>query len=351
MTVPGSIALCVPVVGLLWALPASGAPPYPGSRWRPPSAQVKAAWSSAKLALAKRRWRALGTTGLMVIHRGRAAISWGDVSRRVKTHSVRKSLLSALYGAYVGRGKIDISKTMLELNIDDKQGLSATERAARISDLLKGRSGIYHPAAAETKSMRKRRPPRGSHGRDSFWYYNNWDFNALGTIFRKLTGKDIFSAFYQDIARPIAMQDFRARDGRYAFHKCSRHPAYVFYMSVRDRARFGLLMLRKGRWRGRQIVPRSWIAESTRSYSRAKRGVGYGYMWWVATSKRFHFQTPLGPGAYSARGVGGQFIIVAPARDLVIAHATDLAAGHKKTNRREFNTILKLIVEAMPGRL
>src|SRR5215207_10720892 len=53
---------------------------------------------------------------------------------------------------------------------------------------------IYHGAAYETFDMARARPPRGSHAPGEFWYYNNWDFNALGTIYTRLTGEDIFEA-------------------------------------------------------------------------------------------------------------------------------------------------------------
>jgi len=35
------------------------------------------------------------------------------------------------------------------------------------------------------------REPRGSHGPGTFWLYNNWDFNALGTIYEQETGEDL----------------------------------------------------------------------------------------------------------------------------------------------------------------
>lgn len=44
--------------------------------------------------------------------------------------------------------------------------------------------------------MKDARPPRGSHPPGTFWYYNNWDFNVLGTIFIQLTGEDIFQAIF-----------------------------------------------------------------------------------------------------------------------------------------------------------
>ena len=82
-------------------------------------------------------------------------------------------------------------------------------------DLLRARSGVYLAAAGEVDAMRDARPPRGSHAPGTFWYYNNWDFNVLGTIYRRVTGEDIFQAIEAHIAKPIGMQDYRPGDGQY----------------------------------------------------------------------------------------------------------------------------------------
>jgi CubicO group peptidase (beta-lactamase class C family) len=97
----------------------------------------------------------------------------------------------------------------------------------------------------------------------TFWFYNNWDFNVLGTIFEKKTGMKIGEAFYKRIALPIGMQDFRPEDVYYLGGTVSVHSAYHFEMTARDLARFGLLYLRQGRWNNLQIVPESWIEKST----------------------------------------------------------------------------------------
>src|SRR4029434_4997142 len=132
----------------------------------------------------------------------------------------------------------------------------------RVIDLLQARSGVYLPAAAEAKEMRDARPARASHAPGTFWYYNNWDFNVLGTIFRQATGEDIFKAIDQRIARPIGMQDYRPKDGVYGLEVYSVHPAYGFRVSARDLARFGLLYLHRGRWRDKQLIPQSWVEAS-----------------------------------------------------------------------------------------
>ncbi len=99
-------------------------------------------------------------------------------------------MLNSLYGIYVGKGVIDTSMTLRKLNIDDvKPSLTETEKSARIADLLKSRSGVYHNDAAVSEGMAAGQPERGSHQPGGVFYYNNWDFNVLGTIFEQLTGR------------------------------------------------------------------------------------------------------------------------------------------------------------------
>ena len=53
--------------------------------------------------------------------------------------------------------------------------------------------------------MDELRPARFSHAPGTFWYYNNWDFNALGAIYEHAAGDSVFGAFNREIARPIGM--------------------------------------------------------------------------------------------------------------------------------------------------
>jgi CubicO group peptidase (beta-lactamase class C family) len=194
----------------------------------------------------------------MVIYKGAVLASWGDVEARYICHSIRKSLLSGLYGAAIEDKTINPKTTLSQLSIDDiPPTLSYNEKRATIADLLKARSGVYHKAAAETVSMKRKRPERESHKAGTYFYYNNWDFNALGTIYSKLTEKDIFVAFDQVFAQPLHMQDYLPSHGKLCYERdLSIHPAYHFRMSARDLARFGLLYARGGIWDGVRIIPR-----------------------------------------------------------------------------------------------
>src|SRR5262249_32987515 len=128
--------------------------------------------------------RGYAPTAVMIVQDGGVIAAWGDVAHRVNVRSIRKSLLSALYRVALAEDKIDPTRTLAGLGIDDRApSLSDVERQATIRDLLMARSGIYHPAAYEAPDQKTRRPPRGSHTPGSFWYYNNWDFKALGFIY------------------------------------------------------------------------------------------------------------------------------------------------------------------------
>ncbi len=287
-------------------------------------------WSPAKLAAARQVASAIGSAAVMVVDRGVVIAAWGDVDRKYRCHSMRKSLISALFGIAVDRGQIDLAATLAELSIDDNPpALTTEEKRATVGDLITARSGIYHVALSESREMRNKRPARHSHPPGTFWYYNNWDFNALGTIYEKCTGMGIFEAFHREIALPLDMQAYAVSDGRYRTGPASVHPTYQFRMSTRDLARFGLLYLRRGRWGERVVISPEWIAVSTRPHSVAGAGRGYGYMWWTVAAGGALPNVRIPEVAYYAAGYRGHRMILFPGRDLLAVHRvnTDLPEG------------------------
>ena len=258
---------------------------------------------------------------------------------------MRKSFLSALYGAPVRSGAIRLDATMAELGIDDVPPLSAAEKKATVRDCLKARSGVYHPAWYETAGMKALKPPRFSERAGTHWYYNNWDFNVAGTIFEHATGRKIFEAIQEDIAGPIGMEDYSPADGKYERGEDSIHPAYPFRVTARDLARFGLLMLHRGQWNGRRVIDADWVDESTRYHSDAAlySSDGYGYMWWVARNFNKFPHLPgveLPEGTYSARGAGGHFVLILPAYHMVIVHRVDTDISGRSVSNEAMSCLL-----------
>jgi CubicO group peptidase (beta-lactamase class C family) len=305
----------------------------------------QAGWSRDKLAQAHDFARNIGTASLVVVQHGRIVDCWGDITSKFELHSMRKSLLNSLIGIAVAADKINLDATIGSLGIDDvAPSLSVSEKQATIRDLLESRSGVYHPALYETEGEKRRRPPRGSHPPGTFWYYNNWDFNVLGTIYERAVNESIFGSFQEHIANPLGMQDYRPQDGQYIRGATSRYPAYLFSMNALDLARFGLLYLRSGLWQNRSIVPAAWVKASTTSWSEvsSRFGIGYGYLWWVPDQPVNLMN--LSSGGFWADGYRGQFILVDPVNDLVVVHQT----GSGFVDDRQMGYLMGQLLAAAP---
>lgn len=286
-----------------------------------------------------------GTTGLVVVVNGKIIYTYGDIKQVSYTASCRKSVLSMLYGKYVTNGTIKLDETIGQLGIDDIQELLPQEKEATVYDLITARSGVYHPASNPGGIPEGKKYERGTTPHGTKFVYNNWDFNVAGTVFTLKTGQDIYDAFEHDLAIPIGMEDFNRKQHKLSGNaKVSKHLAYYLHFSTRDMARLGQLMLQKGRWNDKQLVPEEWVARSTSVISPLDNNLhcGYGILWWLLRDKMYPEQFK---GAYSAEGMYGQYITVFPAMNMVVAHKS---AGNakKRTSARQYRQILRMIVEA-----
>ncbi|QCK14450.1 serine hydrolase domain-containing protein [Mangrovivirga cuniculi] len=298
-----------------------------------------------------------GSSSLLILVDGQIVYEYGDTKKPHTIHSIRKAMLNSLYGIAIDDGLIDTTMTLGELEIDDiDPGLTETELQATVADLLKSRSGIYHHAAAVSEGMLAKMPPRGTHKPGEHYYYNNWDFNVLGYILEKRTGKKIYDLFYEQIAVPTGMQHYKANyvsidgevenmeipdtDGFYMFENSkSKYPAYHFRLSSRDMARYAQLYLNKGTWNGNQIVPEDWIDASTQPISVYDPGYGiaYGMLWNVLMktenrSSRSFFHT----------GTGIHMLAVYPASKMVLIHRVD-TENEYTFNKGDFYRMISLV--------
>jgi CubicO group peptidase (beta-lactamase class C family) len=291
------------------------------------------------------------STGVVVAERGRVVFSFGDIEELSYLASVRKSILAMLYGPWVENGTIDLDWTLEDIGMDDIGGLLPVERQATIDHLVTARSGVYHPASNGGDNLADA-PERGSQEPGSYMLYSNWDFNAAGAVFEQLTGRDIYDEAQAQIATPIGFEDWdRSAQRKSGNLSISRNPAYHFWISTRDMARIGHLMLNEGAWDGRQVISRDWARrivsvvtplEEMNPVGRRDGYFGYGYMWWV-----FDGPTAVGPfeGAYTGRGAVGQWITVLPAIDLVIAHKTNNAYG-RTTAWDSWHRLIEMLLDA-----
>lgn len=308
---------------------------FVGESWQKYASVEDAGFSQEKLELLTQYIDRVGeTTGMVVIHGGKIVYEYGDLSEVSYLASVRKSVLAMLYGKYVDNGVIDLDTSLEQMDIDDNLGLLPLEKEATIEHLITARSGVYHPAAnggydESFAAMRGQFKPGEN------FVYNNWDFNTAGYVLEKLSGQSIYQEIEQQLAIPLGFQDWHIENQK-KYHKDSRsqYPAYHMYLSTRDMAKIGQLILQQGRWNEKQVISKQWIEKITTPVSsveevrtrygqpgKYKPDFAYSYMWWnfneLESDSRYK-------DSLHASGWGGQFITIIPELDLVVAHKASL---------------------------
>jgi len=255
-----------------------------------------------------------------------------DRSSRFVSQSVGKSVVSILIGAAVARGKIasvtdPVTKYLPELgqsgyrNVTIKQTLQmatgvdysedyrdSTSGAARIgAALVTGRPGFDE----FVRSMKTTAVAPGTK-----FQYQSVNTQLLGMLLERVTGMTLAKW-----AEEVLWSRLGAESDAF-FYQAKSQPGTCafacFNATLRDYGRIGLLMLNRGSVNGRQVVPASWVEESTTADADYLRPggaglFGYGYQWWIP---------PGSDGAFMAIGIFGQSIYVNPARRIVIVQTS-----------------------------
>jgi CubicO group peptidase (beta-lactamase class C family) len=105
------------------------------------------------------------------------------------------------------------------------------------------------------------------------------------------------------------------------------------FINTYDHARFGLLFLRKGKWKDRQILSENWVKAVQQPSDAFK---SYGFMWWL-NAEGMYKDAP--SSIYLAEGFGGNFVVVDNEHDLVI-----VARWLEPSSLNEF---LKLVIASV----
>jgi len=307
-------------------------------------------WNENKLNRAIEYAQEIGTFSLIIQTNDEIVASYGDIDSLSRIHSIRKAILMALISQHLD--KINLQSSLAEINIDDFPiPLTKLQKTTKIIHLLRSTSGINHPAVSQVGNAQMLR--------DSLlgllpnkpgikWAYNNWDYNALTTIFEQLSGLTVSKAFEQGIANPLDIKHFDS------FYKrdstLSIHAKVGFRLSTRDMAKFGQLFLNNGIWNGKEIIQKNWIENITNDYiiNRIPKKERYaqGYLWWLPSDD---YATGIPNGSYLTTGTAGQRILVIPEWNTVIAHKTMTEIPSKErtpVSSREFEQLIVLIKKA-----
>ncbi len=228
-------------------------------------------------------------------------------------YSLSKSFTSTAVGLAVAEGKLSVDDPVLKFFPEDAPGEpSKNLKLMRVSDLLRMSTGHQaEPSRPKDKpwtaSFLAQAVPNkpGTH-----FLYNTSATYMLSAIVQKATGQTVLDYLRPRLFEPLGIE----------------HPTWEaspqgisaggYGLSVRteDIAKFGQLYLQKGKWNGKQLVPESWVKAATArqtsngSDPKSDWEQGYGYQFWRCRH-----------GAYRGDGAFGQYCIVLPEQDAVIA--------------------------------
>jgi len=142
------------------------------------------------------------------------------------------------------------------------------------------------------------------------FFYNTGALALVSAILRKATGIPFEEFVRVNLFEPLGIT--RVAWDRYWGEADA---GGGLHLRPRDMAKIGQLVLSSGRWNGRQIVSKAWIAESTAFKFKATDGQSYGYLWWLGRAKVNGREIDW----IGALGRGGQSIRIVPELDLIVA--------------------------------
>ena len=258
----------------------------------------------------------------MVVRHGRViGEGWWKPQQAGEAHilnSVSKSFTSTAIGLAIEDGKLGLDDVVMKFFPDEApENPSENLKAMKVRDLLTMTCGheteperggddgptvkrfLAHPVPYEP----------GTH-----FQYNTMGTYVLSAILTKVTGETVLDYLKPRLFAPLGIEDPKWE----ASKEGNSLGGYGLYLKTEDIAKFGQLYLQKGKWQGKQLVPEKWVelasAKQVPNDGAAHAGIGndwtqgYGFQFWRCTHDGFR-----------GDGAGGQFCVVMPEQDVVVA--------------------------------
>lgn len=245
-----------------------------------------------------------------------------DAQTRHELYSLSKSFTSTAVGLAIAEGKLSLDDPVLKFFPDEApEKPSNNLKAMRVHDLLRMSTG--HQTEPRLFSARG---PRLESEQESWvkkflahdvpfkpgthFLYNTAATYMQSAIVQKVTGQTVLDYLRPRLFEPLGIENPTWGTSPQGITL----GGYGLSIRTEDIARFGQLYLQKGQWNGRQLVPAAWVAAATArqtsngSNPNSDWDQGYGYQFWRSRH-----------GAYRGDGAFGQFCIVLPKKDAVLA--------------------------------
>ena len=279
------------------------------------------------------KWRG-GPAG-MIIKDGYIIAEWGDTKRVDMTFSVTKSYLSTIAGLAWDRGLISSVDDPVQNYVWDGGHFDGNHnRKINWSHLLNQSSdwsgqlwGGYDwndrpPREGDIDDWRFRQLNEPG----TVMEYNDVRVNLLAYSLLQVWRRPLPQILKDEIMDPIGASptwrwygyenSWTVVDGiKMQSVSGGGHSGGGIFINTEDHARFGLLFLRNGKWKDKQILSPSWIEQAT---TPSPANPSYGYMWWLNSQTKNERMSNLSNNGYYAAGFGGNYIIVEPDYNVVI---------------------------------
>lgn len=254
---------------------------------------------------------------------------------RHELYSLSKSFTSTAVGIAIGEGKLSLDDVVVETFKEDAPSeISANLKSMRLRDLLRMSAGHQKEVSSSAdvispKTFMANPVPfkPGTH----FLYNTPATFMASAMV-HKATGQSTLEYLKPRLFDPLGIVEPTWDTNSQGVSL----GGYGLNLRTEDIAKFGQLYLQKGNWHGKQLVPASWVAEATSlqtsngSNPKSDWDQGYGYQFWRCRNN-----------AYRGDGAFGQYCIVMPEQDTVIAITSGLG---------DMQAVLNLVWdEILPG--
>jgi CubicO group peptidase (beta-lactamase class C family) len=288
----------------------------------------------------------------LIIRNGYIVAQWGDLKRVDMTFSVTKSYLSTVAGLAVDSRLIKSVDDAVKDYVTDGSYDGAHNSKITWRHLL-DQSSDWSGCQFSICDWADRPPREGGiddwknrklYEPGTHYKYNDVRVNLLAYSLLQVWRKPLPVVLKEKIMDPIgASTTWRWHGYDNSFVNVDGimmqsvsgggHFGGGLFINTLDHGRFGLLYLRKGNWNGTQLISEEWI-KAARKPSVANKN--YGFMWWLNEQQSMK---GLSKNIYSARGFGGNYIVIDEEHDLVIVT--------RWLNSRKLGEFVKLVIDSV----
>ncbi len=249
-------------------------------------------------------------------------------------HSVSKTFTATAVGLAISEGKLALADKVADFFPDKlPEEVSDNLKKMTVRDLLTMSCGHDEEPSAhraeEQDWIKAFLAHPVVHEPGTFFLYNSLGTYMLSAIVQQVTGEKVVDYLDTRLFQPLHIDKPRWEESPQGINT----GGWGLFLKTEDLAKMGLLLLQKGVWNGKQIIPAEWVAEmsskqvesinpGTRMEDAEAKGMtketsdwmqGYGYQMWRCR-----------PGCFRADGARGQYIIVVPDKNAVIAITSDV---------------------------